>query len=208
VELPRELYDKLDKLVPGGGFVDSWPAIFAACSATLAAISVGVTVWLAMRQYSQARERDLESDKRKAAADRDSERRKVAVEAGDALQTLHDALLDISDDRKSGKAEEEIDLTAYRAAHAATRHAMLKRLAFDKDGFVRPFDGIRDTASRYAYNGDRDRSHPDLAEFNSERTAYDEVLRNFIAQPNSAVATTSTAGEASESAGGPTQGEG
>jgi hypothetical protein len=56
------------------------------------------------------------------------------------------------------------------------------------------------TASRYAYDGERDRSHPDLAEFNTERSGYDEVLRNFMVQPTQTVPTTLAAREGSESA--------
>jgi hypothetical protein len=98
---------------------------------------------------------------------------------------LYDALLDISDDRKAGKPRRDTDLTAYRAAHAATRHAMLKlrRLDFDEDKFIHAFDALRDTASRYAYDGDRDRSHPDLTEFRDERSAYNTVLFDYIVQP-------------------------
>ncbi|OBK77569.1 hypothetical protein A5651_04040 [Mycobacterium sp. 1274761.0] len=149
---------------------------------------MGLTARLAFLQMKEARKKDFENDKRKAA-----------LEAGDALQTLYDALLDISDGRKDKK---DIDLGAYRAAHAATRHAMLKlkRFGFEQNKFIKPFDSLRDTASTYVYEGDRDRSHPDLSEFNTKRRAFDLTLSNFVVQLASEEAKKKQSGDSSQTA--------
>lgn len=188
VQLPRMLYEKLDGLRPAEPegwlhqFWNSPPAVVGLFSLIVAVVAV-VLSWRAVKsQIEAAQTRELQGARDARRRELEAAKREAVLTAVDALHGLYDVLIDIDDDRKSGGAVGSADLAAYRAAHAATRRAMLKLRVFgcDEATVIRPYDKVRDSAYDFVHGTEADRSHPELREFRDKQKAMDASLKELI----------------------------